>query len=141
MSIDMEKLMQVAQPVSEKDKAVAEFRKENKAWLRRAAQIALAIRRELRLRGMTQQDLACKMAVSPQYVGRVLKGQENLTLETISKLESALGRSLFPDTDLNQPVATKNDFYIFCFRGDSNDMWSQTPIRLSVKEKQEISKS
>lgn len=141
MSIDMEKLMQVAQPVSEKDKVVAEFRKENKAWLRRSAQIALAIRRELRLQGMTQQDLAGKMAVSPQYVGRILKGQENLTLETISKIEFAIGRSLLPDTNHNQPVATKNEFYLFCFRGDSNDVWSQSPIHLTVKEKQAISKS
>ena len=83
MSFIIEKLMQVAQPVSEKEKKEAEFRKANKEWLRKSAKIALAIRRELRLKGMAQQDLAAKMGLSPQYVGRILKGQENLTLEYI----------------------------------------------------------
>ena len=30
------------------------------------------------------------MGCTPQYVSRLLKGEENLSLETISKLENAL---------------------------------------------------
>ena len=30
------------------------------------------------------------MGVSPQHISKIVKGQENLTLETITKLESAL---------------------------------------------------
>jgi transcriptional regulator with XRE-family HTH domain len=40
---------------------------------------------------MTQRKLAEEMGVSPQYINKVIKGKENLTLETISKIESVLG--------------------------------------------------
>lgn len=39
---------------------------------------------------MSQRQLADSMGCSPQYVSRLLKGEENLSLETICKLESAL---------------------------------------------------
>ena len=34
------------------------------------------------------------MNVTPQYVNNIVKGRENLTLETIAKLEKALGIEL-----------------------------------------------
>lgn len=34
------------------------------------------------------------MDVSPQYVNKIVKGKENLSLETIAKIEEALGISL-----------------------------------------------
>ena len=34
------------------------------------------------------------IGVSPQYVNKIVKGKENLTLDTISKLEQALGIKL-----------------------------------------------
>jgi transcriptional regulator with XRE-family HTH domain len=34
------------------------------------------------------------LGVSPQYVSKILKGSENMTLETIAKLEDALGVNL-----------------------------------------------
>ena len=40
--------------------------------------------------GLTQKSLAERMGCSQQYVSRVLKGTENLSIETISKIESAL---------------------------------------------------
>ena len=40
--------------------------------------------------GLTQKSLAERMGRSQQYVSRVLKGTENLSIETISKIESAL---------------------------------------------------
>ena len=39
---------------------------------------------------LTQKSLAERMGSSQQYVSKVLKGQENLSLETITKIESAL---------------------------------------------------
>ena len=50
---------------------------------------------------MTQASLAQKMECSQQYVSKVLKGKENLSLETISKIESAL------DIDLIKSAGTK----------------------------------
>ena len=94
MSFNVEKLKQVAEPVSSDALREAEFRRENRDWLRKSAKLALAVRREMRLRNMSQQELAKKMRVSPQYVGRVLKGKENLTLETVCNIERALGVEL-----------------------------------------------
>ncbi len=43
---------------------------------------------------MSQKELAAKMNCSPQYISKLLKGSENLTLETISKLEEVLSLDL-----------------------------------------------
>ena len=40
--------------------------------------------------GLTQKQLAELMGCSQQYVSKVLKGQENLSLETMSKIEDCL---------------------------------------------------
>jgi transcriptional regulator with XRE-family HTH domain len=39
---------------------------------------------------MSQQKLAKLMNVSPQQISKIVKGHQNLTLETIVKLENAL---------------------------------------------------
>jgi len=73
----------------------ARQRKENKVWTKRSSQIAVRILRAIReqkpANGITQAKLAEKMGVSAQYVNKVVKGQENLTLETIAKIEQVLG--------------------------------------------------
>ena len=68
----------------------AQFRFENRAWLKRSQMVALCILRSLREQGLSQKDLAGKIGVSPQVVNRWVKGTENFTFETISKLEEAL---------------------------------------------------
>lgn len=40
--------------------------------------------------GVNQKELAQRMGCTPQYVSKILKGKENLSLETISKIEDAL---------------------------------------------------
>lgn len=40
---------------------------------------------------MTQTALAAKMGCTQQYVSLILKGNENLTLDILTKLEDALG--------------------------------------------------
>ena len=39
---------------------------------------------------LTQKALAERMGCSQQYISRVLKGTENLSIETISKIEPTL---------------------------------------------------
>lgn len=39
---------------------------------------------------LSQTQLADKMGCSQQYISKVLRGQENLSIETIAKIESAL---------------------------------------------------
>lgn len=70
------------------------WRKQNREWLKKSAAIALAVLRKLREQGMTQKDLADQLNISAQQVSKLLKGRENLTLETISKLEAVLNLDL-----------------------------------------------
>ncbi|NTW70390.1 MAG: helix-turn-helix transcriptional regulator [Chlorobiaceae bacterium] len=69
----------------------AQWRKENQGWLKRSQYIALKILRTIRERKMSQKDLAELIGVTPQHINKIVKGRENLTLETISILEKALG--------------------------------------------------
>lgn len=72
----------------------AKNRQKNEAWLHVSFKIALKILRILRERNMTQKDLAVSLQVTPQYVNKILKGQENLSLDTILKLNHVLGTNL-----------------------------------------------
>ncbi|MEJ0057604.1 MAG: helix-turn-helix transcriptional regulator [Bacteroidota bacterium] len=71
-----------------------DYKPENRGKLRKAMSVALRVLDILDERGLSQQDLAVKMKVTRQYVSKVLKGQENITFETIDKLEQALGIEL-----------------------------------------------
>ncbi len=66
------------------------WRQENEAWLDFSFAIAIKILRALREKNITQKALAEKLGLTPQYVNKIVKGQENLTLETICKFERAL---------------------------------------------------
>lgn len=68
----------------------ARWREANEVWLSQSFEIAVRVLDTLRTKKMTQKELAVKMNVSPQFINKVVKGQENLSLETISKLSSAL---------------------------------------------------
>ena len=71
---------------------VAGFMIENEAWLNYSQEIAAIVPDKLNTRqNLTQKSLAEKLDVNPQYITKLLKGQENLTLKTISRLEKALG--------------------------------------------------
>jgi len=72
----------------------AKRRQENEDWLDMSFEIALSAYSQLKADGKTNQWLADEMGVSAQYVGKLLKGKENLTLQTICKLEQVLGINL-----------------------------------------------
>jgi DNA-binding XRE family transcriptional regulator len=72
----------------------AEKYESEKEWMDKSALIALKILRTLRSQTMTQKQLAENIGVTPQYVNKIVKGNENLSLETICKIEKALGISL-----------------------------------------------
>ena len=71
-------------------KEEAQFRVENKGWLRYSQKIAMRVLDEMETKGFTQKEFAEKVGCSQQYISRILKGRENLSLETISKIEAAL---------------------------------------------------
>jgi len=68
----------------------AEYRHENKTWLRHSQHVAMLMLDRMEILGLTQKDLAVQMNVSQQYVSRILKGRENLSLETLAKIEDIL---------------------------------------------------
>ena len=68
--------------------------RDNWCWMRYSMEIAVKVRSRMRECGLTQVGLAEKIGCSQQYVSLLLKGKENLTLETIAKLESALDLQL-----------------------------------------------
>lgn len=74
------------------------YRNANRDWLRKSKRIAVKVLMALKEQNMTQKDLAEKMKVSPQYINKIVKGGENLTIETITKLEDILGIVIFADT-------------------------------------------
>jgi DNA-binding Xre family transcriptional regulator len=84
------------EPPSEKIVKDILFYEENKEWLDRSANIAIKILSTLRHNRKenrfptTQKDLAEIMNITPQQVNKMVKGTENLTLETISRVEKAL---------------------------------------------------
>jgi len=88
----------------------AKKRQENKEWLKHSQKIAVKILRTLRENkakgeGLSKQtELALAVGVSPQQINKIVKGKENLTLETISKLEQALNISLIFNEVRKQPV-------------------------------------
>ncbi len=94
MKPNLEKLSAMASARTEEAKMRAEKRKANRAWLKMSQDIALAIHYYLRKSGSTQKELADKLGVSTAYVTKLMRGNENLTVETICKLQDALGEEL-----------------------------------------------
>jgi len=76
----------------------AKWREANEEWLSQSFDIAVRVLDTLREKKMTQKDLAEKLNVSPQFINKIVKGQENLSLETIAKLSRALGIKLIQIT-------------------------------------------
>ncbi len=74
----------------------AKKRQENNAWLKKSQRIALTILITLKERGMTKQQLASRIGVSSQKINKIVKGKEELTLETINNLEKVLNIVLIP---------------------------------------------
>lgn len=80
--------------------AGVEYRKRNSLWLDYSRNIAIRVLSAIEENAdMNQKTLAQIMRVTPQQISKIVKGQENLTLETIAKLSQALKVDLisFPD--------------------------------------------
>lgn len=94
MKFNVEKLKQMSRPMTEEEKKDIDFRRENREWLAISERLALKLRRILRTEGISQNELAARMEVTPAQVTKILSGKENLGLKTISKIEKAIGQNL-----------------------------------------------
>jgi len=78
----------------------AKYRKENSAWLDISFAIAVKIMSKLKENRKSkespksQKELGETLDCSPQYVNKLLKGTENLQLETITRIEGILNIQL-----------------------------------------------
>ena len=78
----------------------AEWRIANKSWLRYSQQIAMMMLDRMEELHMSQKQLSELMGCSQQYVSKVLKGQENLSLEALSKIERCLNLQIIAKPEL-----------------------------------------
>jgi ribosome-binding protein aMBF1 (putative translation factor) len=99
------KLSELASSKPSNWKAKAKYRRDNRVWLKRSAAIAVKVLDALKAQGLTQKDLAERLNVSPQQVNKIVKGEENLTLETITNLELTLGIHIIIDSDHSKSAA------------------------------------
>ena len=90
MSEIVKKLEQRQSATPSRWREAAQARKANKEWLRYSQKIAMRMLDKMEEQDITQKQLAERMGCSQQYVSKILKGCENLSLETLSKIESAL---------------------------------------------------
>lgn len=90
MSEIVKKLEQHQSAAPSRWREAAQARKANKEWLRYSQKIAMRMLDKMEEQDITQKQLAERMGCSQQYVSKILKGCENLSLETLSKIESAL---------------------------------------------------
>lgn len=63
---------------------------KNRARLRESQDIAIKVLDKLDVLGWSQKKLAEKMNVTPQQISKIVKGKENLTLESQIKLQETL---------------------------------------------------
>lgn len=87
----------------------AEWRRENWSWLRHSEKIAVKVLLQMKELGLTQKALAERMNCTQQYVSKILKGKENMSLDTLSKLEDALNISLIYDEQVSYPIMVAED--------------------------------
>ena len=78
----------------------AEWRIANKSWLRYSQQIAMMMLDRMEELHMSQRQLAELMGCSQQYVSKVLQGQDNISLDTLSKIERCLNLQIIAKSEL-----------------------------------------
>lgn len=100
-----EKLSTLASNQPSEWKGKAQYRRENREWLKKSAAIAVRVLDALKAQNLSQKELAERMGISPQQISKIVKGQENLTLETISNLEIALSIQII-DENADQSKTT-----------------------------------
>lgn len=79
-----------------------DVKQDKKDWAEYSQLIAAAMSKRMTELGLTQQMLAEKMNCTQQYISKVLKGKKNMSLETICKIENALGIEIIRSLNDNE---------------------------------------
>lgn len=76
----------------------AQWREDNKSWLKFSRKVAIKVNSILRKGKITKNELAREMNEDITTVNAIVKGKEKLTPELIAKLEDILSIQLSPKT-------------------------------------------
>ena len=131
MKTNREKFMELVSDIDVKAKEKNKWLIANRQWLRVSKDIAFDILERLDELAWTQKDLAAKMGVSPQYVNKLVKGSENLTLETLVKLQDILDIPLLASYFKAKQTAPKPT--VFAYGEESVDYVSSPVNRDSLE--------
>lgn len=66
-------------------------RKKDETWMKWSRGIALSIVDHMQKNGLSRNDVAKALGVSPQYVSRILSGTTNFSFKSIAEIEKKLG--------------------------------------------------
>ncbi|MGU9940266.1 helix-turn-helix domain-containing protein [Empedobacter brevis] len=91
----------LAKIASKESKAVidAKERLKNEKWLKESKRLALRILLRLDELKLTQKNFAKKLEVSPQYVNKLLKGNEKFGFDILIKIQEELKMPILYGTD------------------------------------------
>jgi predicted XRE-type DNA-binding protein len=95
MDTTVERLRQFESKTPSRWREQAEWRRANKTWLRRSQIVAMRILDKMQEQNWTQAKVAKLLGCTQQYVSRIVKGSENLSLEMLCRIEDALGVEVF----------------------------------------------
>lgn len=86
------KLKQLSKPEDKNDKwrEIAQWNRAHAESIEDFVVIALRIAEAIKEQNISQKMLAERLAITPQALTRIMKGRQNLTLQTIRKFEQVL---------------------------------------------------
>jgi len=76
------------------DRYKNKVRDENRRFIERNLQISNQISEILVKKGLTQKDLACLLGKHESEISKILSGLHNITLKTITKIETVLSEDI-----------------------------------------------
>lgn len=144
MKFDVEKMKSISRSLNAEEKREIEYREENREWLALSAKFALAVRKILRSKQISQTELAMRMGVSSSQITKILSGKENLGLQTMSKVEKALGEKIVDfDIDRDKEIEVKGNstfnqyfsFYVFEPRNRKDNITADDTVSIFAHNK------
>lgn len=72
----------------------AEWRRENREWLKWFRDVALSLVDYMEINGINRNGLAERLGVTPQYVSKILSGKVNFSFKSIAEIENKLSIKL-----------------------------------------------
>lgn len=123
-------------PIKSYKELVKAARDRDTYWVEVAKHdFAFSIYRQLKRHGLTNAALAEKLGVSPPYVSKVLRGDENLTIESMVKIVRAANGKLHLE------VADESDglHWFNVVSGRKNELSNGEAFRKSRQIKESVS--